>query len=161
MPAGSTPHADLTTLKSASAKVTAVFSVDKIVDSNYVAVEGRQVGSDFYAARLRIAADGTGRVYLLHNSTQLGGTFVPSFTFVPGQSYSLAIQVTGTSPTTVSAKLWKTSDPEPTTWAKSVTDTTAVLQAPGTTGVFGYLPAGAVGAPVTISFDKVSVTQAQ
>ena len=141
--------------------MTATFSVDKIIEANYVAVVGRQVGSDYYAARLRISADGTGRVYLLHNSVQLGTTFVPSFTIVPGQSYTLAMEVKGTSPTTISAKLWKSSDAEPTGWTKTTTDSSDVLQAAGTVGLFGYLPVGAANAPVTIAFDKVTVTQAQ
>jgi hypothetical protein len=63
------------------------------------------------------------------------------------------MQATGTGTTTLRAKLWRTGTTEPSTWLIAATDTTAALQAAGTTGLQGYLSSSATGTSV-IRFDN-------
>jgi len=87
-------------------------------------------------------------------------TYTPALTFVPGTHYQLSMEVKGISPTTVSAKVWKTLDAEPSAWQRTTTDSFAAMQAAGRVGVFGYLPSGTVNTPVTLSFHQVRVADA-
>ena len=140
--------------------MTTEFSVDKVVEGTYVAVVGRQVGTDYYVARLRMQADGQVRLYVLRNSSAIATSYlVPNLTVVPGQEYKVELQVTGTTPTTVAVKVWKSTDTEPAAWQRSVTDNVvAALQAKGRVGVYGYLPSTATNGPVNLSFSSITVT---
>ena len=51
-----------------------------------------------------------------------------------GDTLLLRLQVTGTNPTTIRAKVWKSGAAEPSAWQVSTTDTTAKLQAAGAVG---------------------------
>ena len=151
--------ADLKSVSSSSALVTTTFSVDKVANGTYVQAIGRQVGSDQYIARVRIAGDGSAMLYVLRNGTPLGaGVSVGGVTITPGTAYSLAFKVTGTAPTSLSVKLWKASDTEPVAWALTRSDSTLALQSPGSVGLHIYVPASAAAYPVKISFADLSVT---
>lgn len=159
VPSASTLYADLNAVSSASTRVDAVFSVDKLVESQYVAVVGRRVGAANYIARLRIAADGSVKLFLLQDAAVsiAPAITVPGLTLVPGEKYVLSMQVTGTSPTTIQAKVWKQSSAEPAAWQSQGTNALPALQAPGAVSVFSYLPNTTL-APATVSFDKITVT---
>jgi hypothetical protein len=140
---------------------TATFSVDKVVEGLYVGLVGRQVGSDQYVARLRTQADGQARLFLLQNFNNVqASALVPGLVIEPGTTYRMAMEVVGTNPTRVSAKVWRASQPEPTGWQRTGTNSFAALQGPGHVGVFDYLPGSASAqAPVTVSWDDVLVTE--
>ena len=70
----------------------------------------------------------------------------------------IRIQVTGTNPTSVRARVWSASAAEPTTWAVTATDTTAALQVAGGVGAVGYLSSSATNAPVVARFDELRAT---
>lgn len=161
--AGSSRYADLSEVSTASALVTAEFSVGALPGSGegaYVGVIGRQVGSDSYAARLVVSPNGQVRLYLLRGgSAAIAQPYlVPDLTVVAGSDYKIAVEVSGTGSTTVAAKVWKTSDPEPAAWMRSATDTTADLQSAGHVAVYSYLPSGSSGSPVRVSFESLRVT---
>ena len=164
LPSALTMYADLNNVSSdQQPKVTTEFSVDKLYSGSsegmYVAATGRQVGADYYAARLVIAPDGSVKMYLLRDSSALLAAYtVPGLTIVPGAHYKLSVLVTGTPTTTVAAKVWKATDTEPAAWQRSATNTFAALQAPGRVGVFAYLPAGTTNAPITVSFYNLVVS---
>lgn len=159
--AGQTLNADLNAVSSTSTRMTAEFSVDKLVEGHYVALIGRQVGSEYYAGRLVLQANGLARLYLVRGAGVGLGSVVPSVTFAPDERYRLSVEVKGTNPTTVSAKVWKASTAEPTAWQRTATDSFAAMQAAGRAGVFGYVPsaAGTNGA-VTISWHQLTATPA-
>ena len=149
---GQSLYADLQGVKSVRTRATAEFSVDKVAEGMYVAVVGRQVGSDAYVARLVTSANGEARLYLLQNFTPLASALlVPGVTISPNVRYKLAIEAVGTNPTRVSAKLWRAADPEPAAWQRTATNSFAALQVAGQTGVFDYLPSAAsASSPVTL-----------
>jgi PKD repeat protein len=161
VPAGSTLYADLNQVGTTSVRLTADFSVDRLSEGTYISLVGRQIGTETYVTRLRLQADGKSKLYLLRGSgTALGTVVSPDTTFVPGEHYLLSMEVKGVSPTTVSVKVWKLGDPEPTAWARTVTDSFAALQAPGRIGVFSYLPSTTTNGPVTLSFHQLTANDA-
>jgi hypothetical protein len=72
----------------------------------------------------------------------------------------MRVLVTGTSPTTVQAKVWPTGTTEPATWQAAATDSTAGLQAAGSVGVQAYLSGSATATLVT-RFDNFVARPAQ
>jgi large repetitive protein len=69
----------------------------------------------------------------------------------------LRLQASGSGTTSLNAKVWKTGAVEPAAWQATITDTTAGLQTAGGVGVNAYLSTTATTAPVTATFDKLSV----
>lgn len=121
-------------------------------------VIGRQVGSSNYSARLRFEVGGNVRLYLLRDETALGSYLIPSFTYTPGTSLDVALSVSGTSPTKLSAKVWKSTDPEPAAWQVTATDSTAAMQAAGTIAVSNTVSSASSVATTTFSWDEFTVT---
>ena len=116
---------------------------------SYTSIFGRQVGASNYAANVWIKSTGAVALVLKQGTTVLSNTVVPGITYTPGTQLTLRLQVTGTSPTTVQARVWRSGQPEPTTWTSSVTDSTAALQTPGSVAVQATLSATAAAGNVT------------
>ena len=74
------------------------------------------------------------------------------------QTCTCASRSTGTSPTTVRAKVWLGSDPEPDSWTVTATDSYAGLQAQGSVGLIGYLSGSATNAPVNLAVHRLVAT---
>jgi hypothetical protein len=87
------------------------------------------------------------------SSTVLANTTVPGVSCAGGQSVDLRVQVTGTNPTVLRARIWATGSAEPTTWQLTANSTTAGLQTAGSIGIEAYLSSGATS-PVTITYDN-------
>lgn len=151
-----TVYADLNDVSSANTRVDAVFSVGSLVEAQYVSVVGRRVGTNNYIARLRMQADGGVKLYLLQDgAAAIAPTLQVPLTIVPGEKYVLSMEVTGSSPTTVRAKVWKQGEPEPA-WQREGTNSLAALQAPGAVSVFTYVPSAPAGG--SVAFDRITVT---
>ncbi|QTE28896.1 PKD domain-containing protein [Pengzhenrongella sicca] len=82
---------------------------------------------------------------------------VPGLTYTTGTTLKAAFEVTGTSPTTLRAKVWVGSGVEPAGWLIEATDTTAALQAAGHTGVAALLSSSTTNGPVTVQVDNFTV----
>lgn len=145
-----------------SAIVTTTFSVNRTGAGFTVDLIGRQVGSSDYSARIRFEDPSTMRLYLLRGETAIGSSVVlPGPGYVAGQKLTLKISVTGTGPTTLAAKLWRSADPEPSTWQLTGTDSTAGLQTAGIAGIEGYLGGSSATATAALSvgsFDAIDPT---
>ena len=70
----------------------------------------------------------------------------------------VSFAVTGTNPTTLSAKAWKVGATEPSAFQTTVTDSEASLQNPGAIGLQTYLSSNATNAPVVGRFDNLTVS---
>jgi hypothetical protein len=82
-------------------------------------------------------------------------------TYTAGTQLQVRLQVTGTTSTTVRARVWKVGDTEPTTWRVSNIDTTTTaLQAAGYIGVQSYVSGTATSTPVTVKFDDLNAIPA-
>ncbi len=68
--------------------------------------------------------------------------------------------VTGTTTTTLQAKVWKVGTTEPVSWLLTTTDATpAVLQAAGDLGMLLYVSGSWTGAPPTMRYDNFSAIE--
>jgi len=141
-------------------------SLDKRPNGNgaYLDVVGRRVSTNNeYRARMVMASTGRITVQL----TALRGTGTPvgiatavvlptTITYAAESQLNVRMQVTGTSPTTVRLKVWPATQPEPTAWQTTATDTFAALQNPGAVGLTAYIPSGVTNTPVVLRLDNLT-----
>ena len=71
----------------------------------------------------------------------------------PPEVFRVRFQVSGTGATQLAAKVWKDGTAEPVSWLLQATDPTAVLQAPGSIGIWMYLSGTATQFPMVMSMD--------
>lgn len=153
-PVGTTLTGVLGEGKSASASIAAAVVVPSLPtgDAVYAGIIGRRVATDDYRARFGIATSGAVTVQLLRGATILKSAST-GVTATANSTLRLRLQVTGTSPTTIRARAWKSTSAEPTTWAATTTDTTAALQVPGTVGLLTYVPSTVRSGAYTFKYD--------
>ncbi|TFW00235.1 PKD domain-containing protein [Leifsonia flava] len=158
-PLGGTLTGYLNGVSTTDSEVRAQVSIDKVPTGTgtYASVYGRTVGTGTYGAKLRFFP--TGAVTLQAS----GGSAIvlPGLSYTPGEQLQVRVQVTGTSPTTTRAKVWRVGELEPTTWQVSGTDSTAAMQVAGGVAIQVFLPSSATNAPVTGRFDNLFATASQ
>jgi len=159
-PAGSTKTATLGSVSSSRTDTTVSFTSDSAPTGGglFVSAIGRQVGSATYEGRVLLSANGTVQMQILANGNALQATTVSGLTYTPGQQLSVRVQTVGASPTTVNAKVWASTQPEPASWQATASDSASGLQSAGSVGLRAYLSASATTTPVTVSFDNYLVT---
>lgn len=126
-----------------------------------VAVAGRATTAGDYRVRVRFLTNRTLGLALVR--TTAAGTetvlraesVLPGVTYVANEWVRVRIQVTGSAPTTVRAKVWTAGATEPTAWSAQVTDRTVGLQGTGGIGLRAVLAAAATNAPVKVLVDDV------
>ncbi|MGO4592525.1 PKD domain-containing protein [Leifsonia sp. 2TAF2] len=157
--AGATKTATLNTVTSTRSDVTVTISADKAATGGgiYYSAIGRMVGSADYEGRVWVKAGGAVQLQLLQGSTSLTAANIAGLTVNAGDQLKVRVQVFGTSPTTVRAKVWLASGTEPANWTLSATDSTAALQVAGTTGLRTYVSGTATDIPVTTRWDNFAV----
>ena len=136
-------------------------SADKAPVGSYVwmSVQARRATpTNFYGARVGLQANGTVQLHVTrgNGSPVIGGT-VAGLTFAAGDQLQLRVQVQGTSPTIVRAKIWRAVDPEPAAWNSTITDSTDGLQVPGSFGLSTYIGGPVTNGPIVTAFDNVRV----
>ena len=89
--------------------------------------------------------------------TTIGSEVALSPNVAAGVFWSLHTRIIGASPTTITARAWRSSDVEPATWQYSQTDGGAGLQAAGAVGLRGYASSGSTNVPFVLSFDDYRV----
>ncbi|MET4137456.1 PKD repeat protein, partial [Pseudarthrobacter sp. PvP090] len=155
---GKGPAAYLGSVASTASDSAVTFGIDKRPNTGaiYVWVIGRRVGTSEYRAKSWITSSGAMQLQV---TKVVGGTeSVISTGTIPGQyalgdSLRMRVAVSGTSPTTVKAKLWKLGSAEPANWQATGTDSTAGIQAAGSVGILTYLSGIATNGPVSVRFD--------
>ncbi|MFD5277952.1 PKD domain-containing protein [Pseudarthrobacter sp. NPDC058362] len=153
----------LGSVSSSATDVYLVLATDKPATGSgiYTSVIGRRVpGSGEYRAKLQLTSTGSVNLSLVRatssgaETTLTGGT-VAGLNYAVGDRLGIRLQVTGTSPTTVRARVWELGTAEPAMWQRTVTDSTAVLQVPGSVGIMTYLSGSATNAPLTVLIDDL------
>ena len=147
---GAGPTAILKQVSTTSVSLTGTVSLDKRPTGTAVGiwVLGRWVpNAGNYRAQVRVGTSGDVSVALARFSPSAQVTLqpaavVPGLAFTPGTPLAVRVEVTGTSPTTVRARVWQQGSPEPSTWVRSVTDSTAGFQVAGGVGFAPSLAAG-------------------
>ena len=148
---GSSRIMTLGSISSTSTDSRMSFSLDAVPTGggSYTSIFGRQVGANNYAANVWVKSTGAVALVLKQGTTVLSNTVVPGLTYTPGMQLQLRLQVTGTSPTTLNARVWQVGQAEPTTWLSSVSDSTAALQTAGSVALQATLSASSTASNVT------------
>jgi PKD repeat protein len=153
-------------VSSASTDLRTSFTTDQPATGGgiYITVLGRRISTTAdYRLNLRLtnankvtvslgALQGTATAVSLSSTVTLPGTYVV------GSDVNVRMQVTGTNPTTVRAKVWLGTDAEPDGWTVSGTDSYVGLQAPGSPGLVGYLSGTSTTAPVNLAVHRIVAT---
>ncbi|MCG5219367.1 serine/threonine-protein kinase [Streptosporangium sp. KLBMP 9127] len=129
----------------------------------YASAVGRKIaGAGTYRAVVTFRPDGGTALELRRSDGEGAETAISGEQIVPEVSSTAAVrvrvQVTGTSPTTLRAKVWQAGGAEPA-WQLSATDSTPALQAPGGAGLLAFLSASATDVPVTLTVDDLDLTE--
>ena len=140
------------------------FAVDKAATGGgvYLYASDRRLSSTLeYATSMHLYSNGSLGVSIVAyegsaSGITLGSEVTLPFTVMPGTAFNVRMEVTGTAPTTISAKVWPAGATEPTGWTVTQTDSYAGLQVPGGIALHSYLSSGATNAPVTVSVDQLS-----
>ncbi|WP_435094772.1 PKD domain-containing protein [Clavibacter michiganensis] len=157
--AGSTRTMTLDRVSTVASDIAFTLALDKLPTGggDYTRVISRQVGSTSYQTQVWVKATGQVAIIQSEGATALRTTVVPGLTYAPGQQLRVRVLTTGTSPTTLNAKVWPVGQAEPTAWTATTTGTAAALQAAGTVGIQTYLSSSAT-AGVTTRIDDLLVT---
>ncbi len=158
-PAGETRTASLDAVSTTASDAQVSFALDKVPTGggSYVRINSRQVGTSYYQTQVWVRSTGQVMIVQSENGTNLKSVVVPNVTYTAGQQLRVRAQVTGTSPTTMNAKVWPVGQAEPTAWQSTTTGTLAALQTAGTFGIQTYLSSSAAG-PVAFTLDDLVVT---
>ena len=149
-----------------AADVTAAFVLDRPATGSgaYIGLVGRRTPSGDYRAKVRLLSTGAVGLSLVRSTAAGVETTIATLAEVPGlrigagESFEARTQVTGSGPSTVRARVWRTGTAEPAGWQVTTTDSTAGLGAPGGVGVLGYLSSSATNAPITVAVDRFRAT---
>jgi hypothetical protein len=162
--AGSGRYAFLNGASSNAMDIRTVLSTDKASTGGgfHLSMIGRRVtGGGDYRAKVKLVSTGAVSLSLWRVSTSNVETAISSSLTIPGLTYAvgdrlnLRMEVSGTSPTLIRAKVWKVGTAEPGAWQLSTTDSTAAMQASGSIGFFFYLSSSVTNAPVTVLLDDL------
>jgi PKD repeat protein len=162
--AGSSSYAYLGSVSSSATDMYLELASDKPASGSglYLSVVGRRIaGSGEYRAKAQVTSTGAVNLSLIRTTASGAETTIQSDLTIGGLNYAVGdrlamrLQVTGTGTTTIRAKVWEVGTAEPASWQRSVTDTTAALQAAGGVGLMTYLSSSANNAPITVLLDNV------
>ena len=117
--------------------------------------------SSAYRSKVWISNDGVGHLSIAKVSaggaqTVLATAPATLSSVTSGRRVMVRTQVTGSSPTTVRARMWFAGTAEPSAWQVQVTDGTPALQGPGAVGVFAYESSSATGG-LTVRVDDLDL----
>lgn len=159
--AGKTRAAHLSNVQAESVDITttAVGETPATGGGTYVSVAGRKVAANAeYRAKAHIKSTGKVALYLTALKGSAAEENLGSAVAMPGSlpdqtGLNIRLQVTGTSPTTIRAKVWPLGTTEPQEWMRTSTDSYAGLQEPGTVGLLIYVSSSATNTPTSVAFD--------
>jgi PKD repeat protein len=138
--AGSNRKAQLQGVSAEDVEIRSVLSLEEISDGGgtFVSLAGRTSGfSSEYRAKVWVKS--TGAVQLQLNALQSGETTlaaanVAGLSVGAGDRLAVRMQVLGSSPTTIRAKVWTAGTAEPAAWQLTTTSSTPELQDAGAVG---------------------------
>ena len=159
--AGAGPRMTLTSVSSQDTEASVKLSLDKVPNGGgaFFSLGARVTDANGYRAKVKVASTGALTLYLVKvvngTETTLSSTSLGSaYNYAVGSTLQIKAQVIGVSPTTIKAKVWKTTQTEPD-WQLSTTDSTASLQGPAGVSLVSYLSGSATNFPIVASFDDL------
>ncbi|NOJ60757.1 PKD domain-containing protein, partial [Arthrobacter sp. 260] len=162
--AGAGPFAYLNEVSSSTAETRVNVSLDKVANGGgtFIMVTGRRVGVEGeYRTKVKVAATGAVAIDLTRvvgsTVTTLQSRTINGLSYAVGDELTIKFSVSGTSPTTLGAKVWKAGETEPEAWQVTASDSTAELQVPGGVGLMTYVSGSSTNAPITGRFTNLLV----
>ena len=161
--AGSGPSAYLGSTSAVGVDLRTAMRFDKASTGSgvYASLVSRRIGSSDYRLKVRVASSST-TAYLVRtvagSETILATYALPGLVVTASDSLDLRLAASGTNPTTLTGKVWRSGTAEPAVWQMTTTDATASLQAPGAMGVYAYLSGSATNAPITLGLPSFVAT---
>jgi len=159
------PSAILSGVSSSSVTGSVDFAMDKVATGSgtqgMVMVRRVAATNTDYRVKLRLMPTSTSvqiSKVVGGVETSLRNQTIAGLTYAVGDTVRVGFAVTGTNPTTLSAKAWKVGTTEPSAFQTTVTDSEASLQNPGAIGLQTYLSSNATNAPVVGRFDNLTVS---
>ncbi|MGO2313877.1 MAG: PKD domain-containing protein [Brachybacterium tyrofermentans] len=145
LPAGESVDALLDGTSLSQSTVDLTFHVDAAADAvdGQVGVVARTTEDSQYSVRAAFLPDGTVELIVVSGEEIVATQMLDGMAFSPDASYTLRVSVTGSSPTTISAKLWEIGTDEPEDWQLTTTDGTSSLQGEGAVGLVAEEMGGA------------------
>ncbi len=155
--AGTTETARLNSVSSTDTDARVSFALEQASTGGGVTVSllGRAVGTEDYRARVKVLSTGAVQLAVTRSGTALASTTIAGMTYATGDKLEVRLQVTGTEPTTLRAKLWRAGEAEPSAWQVTGTDATAGMQTAGAVGLQVFLSGSATVAPLSVRFDDL------
>ncbi|MGC0271840.1 PKD domain-containing protein [Pseudactinotalea sp. Z1739] len=161
--AGTGPRIQLGDLGALDSDTALTLSLDKPPSGGdtYISVDSRRVGNESYRMKIRFQPNQT--MLLLTRTvngteTNLSHVVVPGATYQAGDVFNVRFQAEGEDATTLRARIWRTTDEEPTDWQVTTTDSTPELQRPGGLALVTYLSGSVDNAPVEARFTDLRTT---
>lgn len=146
-----------------TADVLATVALDKRPNGGggWTLVRGRITDGGEYRLKTAYTSGGALSAWLVRSAPNGAETVVAparavTGTYAAGTPVRMRLQVTGTSPTTLRAKVW-TGATEPEAWLLETTDATDGLQVAGHVGLAGLVSSSSTNLPVTFRWDDVEV----
>jgi len=150
VPAGESKTVSLDTATSTGTDLTTGFSLGAAPTGGgaYLSTTVRGTAAGDYRVKVRVASTGVVTSQLVKaadgKETALSDpAVVPGVTYAAGTRLLVRVQATGSSPTTLRARVWAQGITEPTSWLNTATDATAGLQTAGSVGYTAYTSSAA------------------
>lgn len=129
-------------------------------DGNWIyLVTRRSTDGSEYRTKLRLLSDGRVLVGISRTSggveSPIAVEAVSGVSFSAGSYLEVRASVTGSGPTTLRLKVWRSGQAEPSAWNVTSTDGTGALQDAGAVALLSYLPGN--GRSATLRFDDLVV----
>lgn len=123
----------------------------------YAGLSLRRQSVDAYEVLGMMGSDGVASAVIQTTPSNVLGAVALPGTWAAGEVWAVRAEATGSNPTTVRMKLWKTTDAEPSTWQLVRTDSTSTIQAAGPVALVGRRGSSAT-ASTALSFDNLFAT---
>jgi PKD repeat protein len=163
--AGTGRAATLRAVSASSVDALVVAALDKAPtgSGSDLLLTGRFVSTgNEYRTQAKILANGTVRLSVRRilggADTALAQVDVPGLTYAAGDRLTIRMQVEGSGPTALRARVWRVGETEPSAWHVQASDSSSTLQVAGGVGVGTYLSGSTTNAPTTATFDDLAVT---
>lgn len=138
--AGSNRKAQLQGVSVGDVEIKSALTLDEISDGGgtFVSLTGRTGGfSSEYRAKVWVKSTGAVQLQLVSlqsTETTLAAANIAGLSVAAGEKLSVRMQVTGSAPTTIRAKVWTAGTTEPAAWQLTATNSTPELQDAGGVG---------------------------
>ncbi|RGE16223.1 PKD domain-containing protein, partial [Leucobacter sp. wl10] len=124
--------------------------------AGYVGMTLRQTAADGYTIHAWHRSNGSVWLVAQRGGTVIGTQPISGLSWAQGDQFTIKTEVSGSTPTTLRAKIWPRGGSEPQAWQLTATDSTAALQQAGFASVRSNLGASAAGVG-RVAFDRVTV----